>query len=31
VLATFSRHGFGSAAVVGRCVAASGTPRLTVA
>ncbi|MEI8265276.1 MAG: selenide, water dikinase SelD [Betaproteobacteria bacterium] len=30
VLATFSRHGFGSAAVVGRCVAASGTPRLTV-
>jgi selenide,water dikinase len=31
VLATFSRHGFGSAAAVGRCVAASGTPRLTVA
>ena len=30
VLATFSRHGFGAAAVVGRCVAASGTPRLTV-
>jgi selenide,water dikinase len=31
VLATFSRHGFGAAAVVGRCVAASGTPRLSVA
>ena len=30
VLATFSRHGFGAAAVVGRCVAASGLPRLTV-
>ena len=30
VLATFSRHGFGSAAVVGRCVAANGLPRLTV-
>jgi selenide,water dikinase len=30
VLATFSRHGFGAAAVVGRCVATSGLPRLTV-
>ena len=31
VLATFSRHGFGAAAVVGRCVTASGTPRVEVA
>ncbi|MEI6027110.1 MAG: selenide, water dikinase SelD [Betaproteobacteria bacterium] len=30
VLATFRRHGFDAAAVVGRCVAASGAPRLTV-